>query len=97
MEDISYEWNEEKRNGNLIKHGIDFRDVISVFSRPHLTFPSMRGDENRNVTLGVLGLGAPGSGVIAVVWTDRGGVRRIISARRARRNERDIYHAGRSA
>lgn len=83
-----FEWDEAKRSVNIDKHGIDFRDAVGIFDEPHLTFPSVRGDEERQVTLGVLG-----TTVIALVWTDRDGTIRLISARAARRHERDIYHA----
>ena len=83
-----FEWDEAKRSSNIDKHGIDFRDAVGIFDEPHLTFPSVRKDEERQVTLGLLG-----ATVIALVWTDRDGTIRLISARAARRHEREIYHA----
>lgn len=83
---IGFEWDERKRIVNLETHGIDFRDAIGVFERPHLTRASPRGDELRQVSLGVIG-----RAVVAVVWTDRDGAIRIISVRAARRDERYIY------
>ena len=85
---VTFEWDERKRLTNLAKHGIDFRDVRSVFDRPHLTMPTEHGGEERQISLGLIR-----DAVVAVVWTDRDGVIRIISVRAARRNERQIYHA----
>jgi uncharacterized DUF497 family protein len=84
----AFEWDERKRLANLTKHGIDFRDAVDVFERPHLTVPSAHGGEERRISLGLIR-----EAVVAVVWTDRGGAIRIISVRAARRNERQIYHA----
>lgn len=81
-----FEWDERKRVANLDAHGIDFRDAVEVFDRPYLTRSSRRGDEPPRVSLGVIG-----RAIVVVVWTDRDGAIRIISARVARRDERQIY------
>lgn len=88
MPRAGFEWDERKRVLNLEKHGIDFRDAIGVFDHPHLTVETIRNGEVRKV-----GLGTVAQCVIAVVWTDRAGIVRIISARAARRNERQAYTA----
>lgn len=84
----AFEWDERKRLANVAKHGIDFRDATEVFDRPHLTVPSAHEGEARRISLGLIR-----EAVVAVVWTDRDGVIRLISVRAARRNERQIYHA----
>lgn len=84
----AFEWDERKRLLNLAKHGIDFRDAVEVFERPHMTVPSAHEGEERRISLGLIR-----EAVVAVVWTDRGEAIRIISVRAARRNERQIYHA----
>lgn len=82
-----FEWDEAKRLGNIEKHGIDFLEAIEIFAYPHLTFPSPRGEEERRVSLGLIG-----EAVVAVVWIERGNAIRLISVRAARRNERHAYH-----
>lgn len=83
-----FEWDETKREKNLQKHGIAFEDAIFVFEGPVLVSSSPSGGEERMIALGPLG------GVfIAVIFTMRGEVRRIISARRARRGEIRKHHA----
>ena len=43
-----YEWDEQKRLGNIQKHGIDFFDVVQVFDgRPQFTYRSIRDEEER--------------------------------------------------
>jgi uncharacterized protein len=81
------EWDDIKAEANLQKHGIDFEDAIGIFEGPVLEIRSDRDGEERYKAIGVLeGL------EITVVYTPRGSRRRIISARRARINERAAYH-----
>jgi uncharacterized DUF497 family protein len=84
----AFEWNEAKRRANIKEHGIDFEDAASIFSRPYLRIRSDRNDEMRFVAIGCIR-----DVEIAVVYTVRAGACRIISARRARTNEREDYHA----
>ena len=92
---MKFEWDGEKRQANLEKHGVDFRDITSVFRNPHLTYSSPIVDEKRHVAIGQLrspDRPEPWSGpLVAVVHVRRGGAYRIISARRARKNERRAY------
>ncbi len=81
-----YEWDESKRLTNLAKHGIDFRDAIRVFDGPVFESMSRRRGEERMVAIGSM------EGIeIVLVYVMRGKQRRIISARRAHRNERQDY------
>ena len=86
---LDFEWDENKRLANIEKHGIDFEDAIGIWEGDVVEVPS-RGQygENRLVAFGVLE-----GRIIAVVYTSRGGARRIISARRTRRSEREHYEA----
>jgi uncharacterized DUF497 family protein len=81
-----FEWDSKKNELNAEKHGISFKHAIEVFDEPHLRFRSDRSHETRWVALGK----SQGC-LIAVIYTERNGRIRIISARMARRNEREIY------
>jgi uncharacterized DUF497 family protein len=81
------EWNEEKAASNRRKHGIDFDEAIEIFYGTSLLRRSDRNDEER-----WLAIGESEGRVVTVVFTWRGDTLRIISARRARRNERRAYH-----
>jgi uncharacterized DUF497 family protein len=83
----TFEWNETKRQANIEEHGIDFEDAATIFSRPYLRIRSDRNSEKRFVAIGCIE-----DIEIAVVYTMRGDACRIISARRARTNERKEYH-----
>jgi uncharacterized protein len=83
-----FEWSEQKRLENLSKHGIDFVDAKEIWQGEVLEVPSEQQEhgEQRHITYGVLE-----GRIIAVVFTWRGNARRLISARRARRHERQAY------
>lgn len=82
-----FEWDDDKCELNFEKHHIDFDDAITIFDGPVIRKRSDRGGETRHLAVGLL------EGIeIAVIYTERNGVCRIISARRARKNEREAYH-----
>jgi uncharacterized protein len=89
-DEMEFEWDDNKRRTNLIKHGIDFDDVREVFFDPaaYTSLSPRAVSEPRFLTVGML------KGVlVAVIFTRRNGAIRIISARVARRNERQTYGA----
>jgi uncharacterized protein len=84
----AFEWDENKRRSNVIKHGIDFADAKEVFrdAAGYTSVSPRRVPERRYVTVGLLK-----GRLIAVVFALRGQVIRIISARVARHIERQTY------
>lgn len=83
-----FEWDEAKRLRNLEKHDIDFLDAAHALLRPHFAVLSPRGNELR-----ILAVCPDSRQLLSVVYTPRGSAARIISARRANRNERRKYEA----
>jgi len=86
---MPFEWDENKRLANLAKHGIDFVDAVQVFAdeRGFIYRSEVLTGEERHVVVGMAG-----ERWLVVVFIYRGrDVRRIISARRARKNERKRY------
>ena len=85
---MDFIWDENKRKTNLKKHGIDFADAEIVFAGATFTFEDNRFEygEPRFVTLGLL------QGVmVVIVHTERNELIRIISMRKATKNEEKIY------
>jgi len=82
----SFEWDNQKRELNLAKHGIDFDSAIEVFRCPIILRRSDRNNEERWTALGY-----SDDRLVVVVFTRRADVIRIISARRARKNEEREY------
>ena len=90
-----FEWDADKNQANIAKHGIDFDDAVQIFYGPIVLHRSDRNNEERWVAVGSLE-----NRLVAVVFTRRADVIRIISARRARKNEERAYRntqVGRSA
>ncbi|NGM46916.1 BrnT family toxin [Rhodobacter sp. SGA-6-6] len=76
---IRFAWDENKRLTNRQKHGIDFHDCPAVFVEKVLLLPADNLIEQRFLMVG------PSNGyLIAIVFTLRGEIIRIISARKAR-------------
>lgn len=82
-------WDEAKRQANLAKHGLDFSGAGEVLdSRYRLDIAVRRAGEHRVMSISyALGCLA----VLTVVHTGRDGATRVISFRRASREEREVY------
>lgn len=86
---MRFEWDEQKRRINILKHGIDFRDAWKVFNFPMLVALDARQDygEDRWIGIGMLE-----TRVVVVVFTERSeNTIRIISMMKAVTNERIKY------
>jgi uncharacterized DUF497 family protein len=85
-----FEWDEQKRLANLVKHGVDFERAKLIFDGMTIDIPDARHDYGEQ-RIGVYG--EFGEEVFFVVYTWRGENRRLISARKAGTNEREKYYA----
>jgi hypothetical protein len=86
---MEIEWDNNKAASNLIKHKIDFEDAKNIFLDPNrLEREDKRDyDETRIQVIGIVN-----QVVLFVVYTQRNGRYRIISARRANKNEQRQYY-----
>ena len=77
-------WDEQKRQSNLAKHGLDFMDAHKVFAGAIILFEDNRFayGEKHMVAIGLLGIA-----VVVVVHVDDDDTIHIISMRRASKNE----------
>ncbi|MGD1043540.1 MAG: BrnT family toxin [Sedimentisphaerales bacterium] len=90
---LRFEWNRKKTLLNIRKHGITFEEASKIFGDSlSLTIPDSYHSigEDRFITIGTSAKG----GIIVVVHTEHHDVIRIISARKATRNERKQYELG---
>ena len=88
---FKFEWDDQKAASNLQKHGVSFDEAVSVFADGlALTFADTDHfeSEDRSRTYGISNKGR----LLVVVHTERRNNIRIISARKATRYEKDIYH-----
>ncbi|MCX7066394.1 MAG: BrnT family toxin [Methylococcales bacterium] len=85
---MRFEWDEAKNRSNIQKHGIDFNDATDLFKHPLLSLIDSRENygEERWIGIGLL------RHIIAVVvYTECDDVIRLISARKATKNEVHLY------
>jgi len=87
---MEFEWDEAKSERNRIERGSPFRLAITLFEGSFVEREDVRRDY-REVRISAIGE-AEGK-ILACVYTDRDGNRRIISLRRASRKERHDYRA----
>jgi uncharacterized DUF497 family protein len=89
---VKIEFDPAKREWTLRERGLDFARAGVIFDRYTLTLDDRREDygEERFVSYGVLD-----GVVVACVWTQRGEARRLISLRKAKKNERENYNFNR--
>jgi uncharacterized DUF497 family protein len=85
-----FEWDEDKRARNLAKHGVDFRRAVQIFGGQVIEGPDRRREYGE---LRIRCLGQIESRVYNIVYTWRGSIRRIISARKANAREQRAYYA----
>ena len=81
-------WHEKKRQSNLSKHKLDFAQAYKVFAGFTFTFEDDRIDygEQRFVSIGLL------DDVVVIIHTETAKEIRIISMRRANKNEQELYY-----
>jgi uncharacterized DUF497 family protein len=82
-----FEWDEDKSNVNLVKHRISFDEASEVFYGPVIVQRSNRNNEERWIAIG-----KSHDRIVTVIFTRRGDLIRIISARHPRPDEERTYH-----
>lgn len=87
---LIFEWDERKANINLRKHKVSFEEAKTVFDDPFLlTFPDPKHSESeqRYINIGTSQKGR----ILIVIHTEQEENMRLISCRKATRNERRVY------
>jgi uncharacterized DUF497 family protein len=85
---MTFEFDNEKCQTNMWKHGIDFDEAQAMWGDPNrVIFVARFQNEERNGIVARLG-----DRLWCAVYTHRGENIRIISVRRAREYEKDLYH-----
>ncbi|NBD17175.1 MAG: BrnT family toxin [Cyanobacteria bacterium] len=86
MPELSFDWDESKRFKNIEKHGIDFYVASRIFWGNTIQKKTRKGGEERKIAIGKIG-----NDVIVVVFVERANTIRLISARPAKKYERELY------
>lgn len=91
-QDRRFEWDSEKDELNVKKHGFSFAEILDVFDDPFLLtkYDELHSTEieERYFSVGSIG----GVIIIAACHTDRNGRIRIISARKAEPKLKEFYN-----
>lgn len=88
LQGIEFEWDESKARNNVQKHDVTFEEAAEVFFDPFYRM----GDASTAYEQRYFGIGySLSQRILLVVYVERGGRTRIISARRATRHERKSY------
>ena len=86
---MEFEYDRDKSAGNKRKHGIDFEEAKSLWDDPDfIEIPAKTTGEKRALVIGLIG-----HKHWAAVVTERGKNIRLISVRRARKEEVEIYES----
>lgn len=87
---LNFEWDEEKAEANIIKHGISFQTAAKVFLDENrieiYDTAHSNAYEERFITIGMA------NEILFVVYTERQANIRLISARLANARERRLYY-----
>ena len=85
---VEFEWDENKAQINILKHGVKFEEAAEAFFDPfHYEGDASVDEEQRDFIIGY----SLSQRLLLVVHTQRGERTRIISARPAVRSERMQY------
>ncbi|HMO41635.1 MAG TPA: BrnT family toxin [Saprospiraceae bacterium] len=83
-----FEWDEDKNRRNTKKHKVNFEEAKTIFDDPSaIEFEASRNGEYRIIRIGK----SATKFILLVVYTIRGIVVRLISARQANKEERNLY------
>jgi len=94
MSELEFEWDDQKARANERKHGISFQEAQTVFydENARLLYDSNHSfDEERYILLGISN--SLYLLVVCHVYKEDGGIIRIISARKATKQESKQYRS----
>ena len=90
-EKLKFEWDSEKAKKNLKKHGVSFEEASTIFDDPQfISFldEEHSAEEKRHITIGL----SEKLRLLMAAHTERKRRVRIISARKATKNEETFYN-----
>lgn len=85
-----FEWDPNKEERNILDRGLDFRTASRIWEGPVLEKVDARHDYGETR---IMAFGKVNGRLMAVLYTWRGGNRRIISARKANGREQRRFEA----
>ena len=89
MYDDDFEWDDAKARRNYVKHGVTFDTARMAFADPFMVEILDEREDYREDRFLLIGM-VQGE-LLSVIYTEREGRFRLISARRADKDEQDHY------
>lgn len=87
---MKFEWNDEKAQDNLVKHGVSFGEATEVFYDPNALEDYDSAHSDKEARFFIIGLSS--RRLLYVIYAERAGdLVRIISARKADKVEQKMY------
>lgn len=83
---MQFDWDPAKSVSNEAKHGLSLASATALWVGPVLTIPSKNPGEMRHLAIGLIV-----ENYWTVVYAPRGNSFRLISARRSRKNEKELF------
>ena len=90
LKPVGFDWDDEKADANLAKHGVGFDEAMTAFDDDHAAIrddPDHSIGEQREIIIGRSHKGR----ILLVSFTERGDVIRLINARQVTTRERKLY------
>ena len=88
-----FEWDNNKNDKNIDKHGIDFSDAVTIFDDDERIEAVDGRNDYGEERIQVIGEAKPGVLMVVYTWRKNNTYRRIISARTASQRERSLYYS----
>ena len=86
---MDFEWDDAKDQSNRAKHGLSFEEAKDIFADPDLLILEVSREQDGEVRFKAIG--SIHGRLFVVVFTQRGQMKRVISARRTNRREERAY------
>lgn len=85
---MKFEWNPRKSSANKKKHGVSFEEAMNIWKDVHIDVKNIAKSESefRSATLGIIN-----GKIYVAIWTKRNSTLRLITVRKARKNEEKIF------
>jgi uncharacterized protein len=90
---MNYTWDENKRNSNINKHGIDFSAAREVFHDVNRIETIDDRKDYGEERLQTIGFAKPGLLFVVYTYRENKTTRRFISARKANKTEQALYNS----
>ncbi|HVP83511.1 MAG TPA: BrnT family toxin [Rhizomicrobium sp.] len=87
---MEFEWDESKSERNFRERGFDYAHAALIFEGPVIEWCDIRKDWGE---IRVMAVGLVKGQILTVIYTDRNSIRRIISARSARKKEVESWQS----